>query len=127
MNLLFDTDVIIWLLRGNLSAQKMISEVDSPAISAITYMELVQGILNKKEFIQLRQLIVGWDFKLFYVSQEIHMKAIGLVEELYLSDALKIPDALIAATALFNGLTLVTGNVKHFQKIPPLQLKKFTP
>jgi len=32
------------------------------------------------------------------------------------------PDLLIAATALTHGLTLVTRNVRHFQRVPDLDL-----
>lgn len=37
------------------------------------------------------------------------------------------PDTLIAATALAHGLTIVTANVKHFARIPGLELRPFRP
>lgn len=36
-------------------------------------------------------------------------------------------DTQIAATALAYGLTVVTGNVRHFSRVPGLQTKTFTP
>ncbi len=36
-------------------------------------------------------------------------------------------DALIAATALEHGLALLTGNKKHFAKLPGLNLEVFKP
>jgi predicted nucleic acid-binding protein len=37
------------------------------------------------------------------------------------------PDLLIAATALQHDLTIVTRNVRHFQRIPGLKLYQATP
>ena len=36
-----------------------------------------------------------------------------------------VPDALIAATALEAGLTMVTGNVRHFRRIPKLRVENW--
>ena len=41
--------------------------------------------------------------------------------------AAKIGDAIIAATAVENNLTLVSGNRKHFRMIKELRFKGFTP
>lgn len=38
-----------------------------------------------------------------------------------------IQDTQIAATALCYGLTVVTANARHFERVPDLQLKTFTP
>ena len=58
---LVDTDVLIWYLRGNERAYKVIENLDSFSISVITYMELVQGMRNKKELNSLRQALHAWD------------------------------------------------------------------
>lgn len=39
--LIIDTDVIIWNLRGNLNAKKIINKNIPFSISVVTYMELV--------------------------------------------------------------------------------------
>jgi len=38
---------------------------------------------------------------------------------------LSLPDVLIAATALEAGLTLVTANVRHFERIPQLKVENW--
>lgn len=42
------------------------------------------------------------------------------MDSYFLSHGLLIPDALIAATAVEEGLTLFTRNLRHFQMIPGL-------
>ncbi len=49
------------------------------------------------------------------------------VEEYYLSNAMELADALIAATCINVSEMLLTANDKHYKHIPNLQLKKFTP
>jgi len=61
---IFDTDVLIWLLKGNSKAYTLISQTDTPIISAISYMELVQGVRNKRGFLELRRLLSEWAFKI---------------------------------------------------------------
>lgn len=46
--------------------------------------------------------------------------AFALMESFFLSHSLVIPDALIAANALEQAMTLYTKNVRHFQMIPDL-------
>jgi predicted nucleic acid-binding protein len=62
-----------------------------------------------------------------YVNEEISAKAMFYVERHYLSHALKLADALIAATAIVNGITLLTANDKHYKMIKELTLKQFRP
>jgi len=49
------------------------------------------------------------------------------IERHFISHSLQLADALIATTALVNGLQLVTGNEKHFKIIKELELKRFRP
>jgi len=50
-----------------------------------------------------------------------------MVEEYSLSSNLRLGDAIIAATATENNLTLVSDNEKHFKPIKELKLKVFKP
>jgi predicted nucleic acid-binding protein len=53
-------------------------------------------------------------------SDAASQSASQVVDILYLSHGLAIPDALIAAIALDHHLPLSTKNVRHFQAIPGL-------
>ncbi len=41
--MLFDTGVLIWVLRGNSEAAKTVEKSDRRYVSVVTYMELLQG------------------------------------------------------------------------------------
>jgi predicted nucleic acid-binding protein len=125
--MVIDTDVLIWYLRGNDNAFKLIENEDNFSISVITYMELVQGMRNKKELNSFRQALHGWNAKILYISEEISAKAMFAVEQHFLSHSLQLADALIGATAINYGLPLVTANDKHYRIIKGIQLKRFRP
>jgi predicted nucleic acid-binding protein len=124
---LVDTDVIIWYLRGNSKAKELLRELNNFAISAITYMELVQGMRNKEELRVLQKFIKLWGIKIIYIDEDISAKALNSVEEYFLSNSLEIADALIGATALKYGLILVTANNKHYRVFKDLEIKVFRP
>lgn len=124
--MLIDTDVLIWYIRGNEKAYRVIVDSGSFSLSVVTYMELVQGMRNKRELNNLRQAIQAWNAKIIYISEEISTKAMFYVEQHFLSSSLQLADALIGATAVVYGLPLLTGNDKHYRVVKDIQIKKFT-
>jgi len=125
--ILIDTDVLIWYMRGNKKAFGLIEGLNEFFISTVTYIELVQGMKNKNELRELRKALRNWDTKILFISEEISIKAMFFVERFYLSHSLMLADSLIAATALANGLPLLTGNGKHYDMIKDLETKIFKP
>jgi len=125
--MLIDTDVLIWYMRGHKDAARFLGRLDAFAISAVTYMELVQGMRNKQELLVLRRALHGWDTPVLPITEAITGRAIGYVEEYFLSNSLRLPDALIAATAIEHGLPLASANLKHYKVLSDLVLEKFTP
>lgn len=123
--IMIDTDVLIWYLKGNAKAKKVIESLNGFFISVVTYMELVQGMRNKRELALLRAAMRKWNAKILFIDENISAKAMFLVEQHYLSASLVLADALIASTAMANGLKLLTGNVKHYKIIKNLELEKF--
>lgn len=124
---LVDTDVFIWYMRGNVRAARALSGLDRFSISAVTYMELLQGMRNKEEVRLLRAALKAWNAPILSIDEEISGKAVFYVEQYFLSHSLRLADALIGATATMNGLTLLTGNQKHYRVLPDLVLRKFRP
>lgn len=125
--ILVDTDVLIWNLRGDHRAAKLLDGARGFAVSAVSYMELLQGLRDKKELRQLRQAFQYWHADIIHVSEAISARASFLMEEHALADSLQLADALIAATAMETGRELITRNVKHYRQLPGLALRPFRP
>ena len=125
--MLIDTDILIWYMRGNQKAYKLIENLNGFSISVVTYIELLQGMRNKRELTELRKAIRNWNCKIIHINEEISAKAMFYIERHYLSHSLQLADALLATTSLVNGLTMITGNDKHFKIIKELDIKRFRP
>ncbi|MEW6501832.1 MAG: type II toxin-antitoxin system VapC family toxin [Thermodesulfobacteriota bacterium] len=125
--MLIDTDVFIWFMRGNENARKALARQQEIILSAITYMELIQGLRNAMELRALRKALHAWNAKVLYVNEEISNRAVLYMEKHFLSHSLQLADALIGATASTYDLPLLTGNARHYKVITDLTLKKFRP
>ena len=125
--MLVDTDVLIWHLRGYAQATRRLDQLDSLTLSAVSYMEVLQGMRDKTELAAVKQMLELRAARIVPLTDEITQQAIALMESLTLSHGLQMGDALIAATALEQRLILLTGNVKHFRAVSGLQLQAFVP
>ncbi len=125
--MLVDTDVLIWYLKGNENAYQVIENSNNFFISVVTYMELVQGMRNKKELNNLRKALHIWNAKILYISEEISAKAMFYVEQYFLNHSMQLADALIGATAIAYGNPVLTGNDKHYKVLKDLKIKRFRP
>ena len=123
--MIFDTDVIIWAFRKKASAIQLLLDEDYIFISAVSYMELIQGILNKKELQQIKKFLEIFNVHILDINPEITNRAMEYVENYSLSNSMELADALIAATAIENNETLCTANGKHYKCVPDLQLSVF--
>ena len=123
--MLIDTDVLIWLTRGHQSAAQRLAKAVPWRLSVVTYIELAQGCRNKVELMQLKKGLVLSQAQLLPLTPAISDRAMQLIDGFALSHGLQLGDALIAATAIDHGLTLLTGNVKHFSSLPELNLDAF--
>ncbi|MHC4871523.1 MAG: PIN domain-containing protein [Planctomycetota bacterium] len=125
--MLFDTDVLIFIQRGNERAAKAVDKAADRFISVQTYMELLQDADNKKQHTHILGFLKDFHFKLLPLTENIGHRASIYVEEYSLSHEVRAGDAIIAATAIENGLTLISANKKHFTPIKELKLKVFKP
>jgi predicted nucleic acid-binding protein len=123
--MLVDTDVLIWHLRGYAQATQKLDSLTSLTISAVTYLELLQGLRNKAEMTALQQSLAMRRTQRLPLTPAITERATALMESLVLSEGMQMGDALIAATALEHQLPLLSGNVKHFAAIANLRVEKF--
>ncbi len=125
--MLIDTDVIIWYLLGNAKARDYLHTHPHFSLSVISYMELVQGMRNKRELQLLRRALKNWRAEIIYLNEEISSKAMFYVEQHYLSHAVTLADALIGATSVAYGLPLLTGNYKHYRILKGIDVTQFDP
>ncbi|MBF0493225.1 MAG: type II toxin-antitoxin system VapC family toxin [Deltaproteobacteria bacterium] len=125
--MIFDTDILIWVQRGNEKAAHLLDLAERKFISIQTLMELLQGARNKAEHQIIKLLLSQQNFSTLPLTQSIGHRALAYIEEYSLAYGLLSQDALIAATAAEHGLTLATGNSKHFKCIKDIQLKIFRP
>jgi predicted nucleic acid-binding protein len=127
MTMLVDTDVLIWHLRGNPQASRQLDQLGRLTLSAVTHMELLQGMRNKAELAAWKQMLHRRGATILPVTQAITERAIDLMESLTLSHGLQMGDALIASSALEHSLTVLTANVKHFSPVDGLDVQAFLP
>ncbi len=121
--MLFDTDIIIWLMRGNSKAAKVVDAAVERYISVLTRMELLQGSKNKTHLSQVESFIAEYDFIVLPLTDNIGHRALIYVEEYALSHGLRANDAIIAATAVENNLLLSSSNIKHYKSIKDLKFQ----
>lgn len=127
MNYLLDTNVLIDLFKNKYGIREAILKVGRQQcfISSLTIGELLVGaykgmnIRQKSEVEKTKEL-----FTTLSVSEsviDIYAKTRAQLElsGIRLDDI----DLLIASTALFHNLTVVTHNVKHFDRIPGLKIE----
>ena len=125
--MLIDTDVLIWLLRGRSSAREALAQCRPVELSAVTYMELVQGVRDKNELRMLRRTIRLNEWRILPLTEDISHRATMYVEAHALSDGLRVADALIAASAVQSGSALMTANSRHYKCIPDIVLEQYRP
>ena len=90
-------------------------------------MELLQGAKNKEQHRNVKSFINELGFSVLPLTENIGHRAAIYIEEYTLSSNLRAADAITAATATENNMTLSTSNSKHFKAIKDLKLKIFKP
>ena len=114
---LIDTNIIIYLAQEKLKIDDFAKDTDDLYISSITYMEALGfPFQDRDEEDKITQFCDV--FKRFYLTEEIEMQTIAIRK----STKIKLPDAIIAATAIIYNLTLVTRNSDDFKNIPKLKI-----
>jgi predicted nucleic acid-binding protein len=108
VNELFDTNILIDHLNGVTKATREITRSKSPAISVITWIEVMTGAASSSEEAILRAFLAN--FQYLEMTREVAERAAVIRRQ----KRLKMPDAIILATAEAGGRQLVTRNVKDF-------------
>jgi predicted nucleic acid-binding protein len=116
-----DSNILIYHINGQLDSdieQTLYGYFEQSAyISTITVMEVLSWPRHSDESVELTTAFLKI-FDEIAIDAEIKILAIRIRRNY----RLKLPDAIIAATALHLGLPLITRNVKDFEVIPDLMV-----
>lgn len=126
---LLDTNICIALLRGNRDIAKKIIDLGEGAchLSVITLYELMFGayyskrekqeVPKVKQFVERFPIVPLVDAVEEYAIIKTRLRSSGILIDEF--------DLMIAASALAGSYTLVTDNIKHFQRITDLKLENW--
>jgi len=121
MSEIIDTNVFSEVFKGVAAVKTYIENLNAVIDTAI-YIECLQGSKSNREKREIKKYLDN--FPLFPITPEVSERAIELIDTYSNSHGLLLADALIAATAIENDLTVVTYNVNDFKFIGGLKTLK---
>jgi len=120
--ILCDTNILIEIYKGNNHIIETVKHIgqENVAVSDITCAELLYGARNKVELNVIRKDLN----KLIILPVQLNISrlSVELVEKYCLSHKLALPDAFIAATAIYHEIELYTLNIKDFVFITKVKM-----
>jgi tRNA(fMet)-specific endonuclease VapC len=137
MRYLADTTYLIDLINGDDEASALAEELDESSetvgLSVISVEEYLRGIYylywDDKELLKTKLIGARRDlsaFEILPVTDKIAAEAAKIeVAAIKGGEALSLADVLIASSAISLNLTLITRNIKHFQRVPGLRIRSY--
>ena len=107
--MIFDTNVIIFISKNIIKVENLIAPDIKPSISIITYIEALGYKFQTLEDLFYMQQICS-SCQLINISDLIALETINLRKK----HRIKLPDAIIYATAVVENVPLLTNNTKDF-------------
>jgi predicted nucleic acid-binding protein len=119
---LWDTNTAIYYLQQQFPplAEKFIDGIlldGPPVLSAITEIELLCWKTASEKDVEILKSFIE-DALIIELESPIKLKTAEIRKQYNI----KLPDAIIAATAILNNLTLITRNIKDFEKLSGLKI-----
>jgi predicted nucleic acid-binding protein len=109
---LFDTNILIDYLNGIAEAKDELERYGDPAISVITWMEVMVGTTPETRA-GTEAFLAG--FNLMALDKSVAERSVIIRQ----SKRIKLPDAIVWATAQVNNCILVTRNTKDMPANEP--------
>ena len=110
MKAVFDTNILVDYLNGIPAANREMEHYEEITISIVTWMEVLAGADDAEEEAVIREFLSR--FKVQPLEKAVAERAIKIRRQ----QKLKLPDAIIWATAKELGRILVTRNTKDFSE-----------
>ncbi len=129
MKYLLDTNICIYYIKGKFQLKEKFRTIDANSffISEITLAELKFGIANSqapdKNMESLNKFLTGvqvlpiFDSLDVYANEKARLRKAGKPVDDF--------DLLIGASAVANNLTLVTNNIKHFERLKGIKIENW--
>lgn len=108
----FDTNILIDHLNGVEAAKHELERYDHRAVSIVTWMEVLIGA---DDAVRDATRMFLDEFDLVPLNETVAERAIALRRR----DRMRLPDAVILASAETSGALLVTRNTKDFDETSP--------
>lgn len=109
----FDTNILIDFSYQNEQAARVIKSYPGRLISIVTWIEFLTGV--PYPYIEKAKGFLEDMFEIIYPEQAVYEMTVQLRRE----QRLKLPDAMIYATAKTEGVVLVTRNTNDFDGNQP--------
>lgn len=118
MKVIVDSNLLIYLLNGDERVADFLDGLEC-VVSAISELELfAKKDIRKQEITNIEDLINGC------ILAEVLPEIRVIAKKLIIQHKLRLPDAIIAATAIHYDLPFLTAD-KHFVNVDELQLFLF--
>jgi predicted nucleic acid-binding protein len=109
---IIDTNILVDFLRGLPQAEQELALYEYPAISIVSWIEVLAGTTPQTERAAKAFLR---SFDLYEIGEQIAERAVHIRK----STRIKLPDAVIWATAQVHQCLLVTRNTRDFDAKDP--------
>lgn len=113
--ILLDSNIILYFLKGDESVSSFFYQ-HTPSLSFVSELEILSGPeLSSFTKQSIKNLLAD----ITIIGYQVELKEI--IVDIRSSKRLKLPDSIIAATAIYLKIPLMTAD-KSFQKVPELDL-----
>ena len=73
--MIFDTDVLIWVQRGNQKAARLIDRTEDRLLSIYSHLELLQNAKNKDQNRRINDFLTTFGFTILPLTENIGHRA----------------------------------------------------
>lgn len=121
---LLDTSILVDVLRGNEAARDWVDSLPAQSrfLSCVSAAELIAGCRNRRE-----QRALDRERRLYttiWLDEPASRLGLDLYSRHHLSHGIGFLDCLIAATAALRTLIVATLNVKHFEPLLDVRVRR---
>jgi predicted nucleic acid-binding protein len=113
VNAVVDTNILIDYLNGSPKAQHELNSFEKIHLSIVSWMEILVGAAEGDEESEIREFLRR--FEVHPVHEGIAERAVAIRRR----EKIRLPDAIIWATAQHLGFLLVTRNTRDFPRNDP--------